>query len=67
MITPMIPGNASQVVRTASITEKSVKILCRLEQKEGHSDGSQGQLFQPTALCIELSSVFICDMAGKKI
>ena len=57
---------SAKVVRTVSITEKSVKILSRVEGKEGHSDGSQGQFFQPTALCVELSSVFVCDTAGKR-
>ena len=57
---------SAKVVRAVSITEKSVKILSRVERKEGHSDGSQGQFFQPTALCVELSSVFECDTAGKR-
>ena len=58
---------SAKVVRTVSITENSVKVLSGLEGKEGHSNGSQGQFFQPTALCVELSSVFVCDTAGKKI
>ena len=58
---------SAKVVRTVSITEKSLKILSGVEGKERHSDGSQGQFFQPTALCVELSSVFVCDTAGKKI
>ena len=58
---------SAKVVRTVPITEKSVKILSGVEGKAGHSTRSQGQFFQPTALCVELSSVFICDMAGKKI
>ena len=57
---------SAKIVRTVSITEKSVKIFSRVEGKEGHSDESQGQFFQPTTLCVELSSVFVCDTAGKR-
>ena len=36
---------SAKVVRTVSITEKSVKMLCGFGGKEDHSDGSQGQFF----------------------
>ena len=57
---------ANKTVKVFSLSEKTLQILAGTGEP-GQRDGSKAEFYQPTAVCTEYNSTFICDTAVGKL